>query len=290
MLSYVCLWFYRVQLRYSLSVWYKGVPHIKLVLWYHMVVSDESVRLHWSCRSRRLLSASCRMNSMVADASCRSSASYLFINMLLCFCTYISNQWLNQQSNSARDPLSSKHCIISISQLLRHFDQLIINNYVKLIREGVVLGREPLIELETQSVHINIIMEQLNHQPDHCIRDHVVLSMNMTYQHHYHIHFYGHPIAPYVNQNGNKFHSDDLFSQELFSFSKWWRLASCKAFFLNMDGMGGPIQTFLERWWMGWGSRVCHNGGLLMSLGFSTHNIYMLLLRTGKFIWVPSDE
>eukprot|EP00985_Skeletonema_marinoi_P020293 scaffold12010_cov180-Skeletonema_marinoi.AAC.3 len=39
-------------------------------------------------------------------------------------------------------------------------------------------------------------MEQLNHQPDHCIRDHVVLSMNMTYQHHYHIHFYGHPIAP----------------------------------------------------------------------------------------------
>ena len=136
------------------------------------------------------------MNSMVADASCRSSASYLFINMLLCFCTYISNQWLNQQSNSARDPLSSKHCIISISQLLRHFDQFIINNYVKLIREGVVLGREPLIELETQSVHINIIMEQLNHQPDHCIRDHVVLSMNMTYQHHYHIHFYGHPIAP----------------------------------------------------------------------------------------------
>eukprot|EP00984_Skeletonema_dohrnii_P016165 scaffold7122_cov118-Skeletonema_dohrnii-CCMP3373.AAC.1 len=50
----------------------------------------------------------------------------------------------------------------------------------------------------------------MNHQPDH-IRDHVVLSMNMTYQHHYHIHFYGHPIAPYVNQNGNKFHSDDYF-------------------------------------------------------------------------------
>eukprot|EP00984_Skeletonema_dohrnii_P030967 scaffold22901_cov159-Skeletonema_dohrnii-CCMP3373.AAC.1 len=81
----------------------------------------------------------------------------------------------------------------------------------------------------------------MNHQPDH-IRDHVVLSMNMTNQHHYHIHFYGHPIA-HVNWNGIKFHSDDLFSQELFSFSKCWRLAF-KLFFLTMDGMGGPIQTF----------------------------------------------
>eukprot|EP00985_Skeletonema_marinoi_P022450 scaffold14338_cov176-Skeletonema_marinoi.AAC.3 len=69
----------------------------------------------------------------------------------------------------------------------------------------------------------------------------------------------------------------DLFPQELFSFSKCWRLASCKSFFLSMDGMGGPIQVSLGK--MDWDEvQGCAKFGL-----FIVHNILCYCGRAGSF-------